>query len=121
MGTGRMAFCGNTVAVITDGILNRTPTPVTQVKPNLPPELERIVNKALEKDRKLRYQNAADIRTDLQRLKRDTQSAKLPAATSAAVRGREPQGIRWKVVVPAAIAVVALTVGSYLYFRRTGN
>src|ERR1700736_2839984 len=123
MATGRMAFCGSTVAVITDGILNRTPTPVTQVNPNLPPELERIVNKALEKDRKLRYQNAADIRTDLQRLKRDTESARVPSATSAVVRVPELQKTRWAVVIPIAIAiaVMVLTAGSYFYFHRTGN
>src|ERR1700692_2138510 len=82
MATGRMAFFGNTAAVIHDGILNRTPTPVRHANPNLLPELERIVNKALEKDRKLRYQNASDIRTDLQRLKRDTTSG--PAAVTDA-------------------------------------
>ena len=121
MATGRMAFCGSTVAVITDGILNRTPPPVTQVNPNLPPELERIVNKALEKDRKLRYQNAADIRTDLQRLKRNTESAMVPSATSAVVRVPKLQKTRWAVVIPIAIAVMVLTAGSYLYFHRTGN
>src|ERR1700688_797198 len=86
MATGRMAFFGNTAAVIHDGILNRTPTPVRHANPNLPPELERIVNKALEKDRKLRYQNASDIGADLQRLKRDTESARAPRATSALPR-----------------------------------
>jgi serine/threonine protein kinase len=116
-----MAFCGNTVSVITDGILNRTPTPVTQVEPNLPPELERIVNKALEKDRKLRYQNAADIRTDLQRLKRDTDSAMAPSATSAVVPARGLQGTGGAAFIPIAVAVVALTAGSYFYFHRTGS
>ena len=72
MATGKMAFLGNTAAVIHEAILNRAPTPLARLHPDLSPELERIVNKALEKDRKLRYQNAADIRTDLQRLKRDT-------------------------------------------------
>ena len=121
MATGRMAFCGNTAAVIHDGILNRAPTPLRQTDPNLPRELERIVNKALEKDRKLRYQNATDIRTDLQRLKRDTESKGVPAATNAVVRVGERQGIPWKAVVSAAIAVVALTAGSYFYFHGTGN
>jgi serine/threonine protein kinase len=116
-----MAFFGNTAAVIHDGILNRTPTPVRHANPNLPPELERIVNKALEKDRKLRYQNASDIRSDLQRLKRDTESARAPRATSELPRVRERQGIRWGIVIPAAMAVVALSSGSYLYFHRTGN
>src|SRR5271168_1619551 len=75
MATGRMAFPGNTAAIIHEAILSRAPVPVARVKPELPPKLEEIINKALEKDRKLRYQNAADIRTDLQRLKRDTESA----------------------------------------------
>jgi serine/threonine protein kinase len=121
MATGRMAFPGKSAAVIHDAILNRAPTPLARVNPDLPPELERIVNKALEKDQKLRYQNAADIRTDLQRLKRDTGSAGVPAATNAVVREGERRGIRWKMVVPAAMAVVALTAGCYLYFHRTGN
>ena len=74
MATGRMAFPGNTAAVIHDGILNRTPVPASQANRGLPPKLNEIVGKALEKDRKLRYQSAADIRTDLQRLKRDNES-----------------------------------------------
>jgi serine/threonine protein kinase len=94
MATGRMAFPGNTAAVVHDGILNRTPSPVTQANPNLPAELERLVNKALEKDRKLRYQSAADIRTGLQRLKRDTESTRLPAATSTSISAGRLLGIR---------------------------
>jgi serine/threonine protein kinase len=121
MATGRMAFSGNTAAVIRDGILNRTPRRLTQVNPDLPQELERIVSKTLEKDRRLRYQNAADIRTDLQRLKRDTESARAPSATSAVVLVREHQGTRWAVFIPIAVAVVALTAGSYFYFHRTGS
>jgi serine/threonine protein kinase len=74
MAAGRPAFPGNTSGVITDGILNRAPVPLTRFNPELPPKLEEIINKALEKDRKLRYQHASDIRTDLQRLKRDTAS-----------------------------------------------
>jgi len=79
MATGRMAFHGNTAAVMYDAILNRAPIPVTQLKPEVPPRLEEIISKALEKDRKLRYQNAADIRTDLQRLKRDKDLARVSA------------------------------------------
>ncbi len=85
MATGWMAFSGNTAAVIHDGILNRGPAPITQVNSNLPPELERIINKALEKDRKLRYQHASDIRTDLKRLQRDTDSGSARVTTSAVV------------------------------------
>ena len=75
MATGRMAFQGNAAAVIHNAILNRAPIPVAQVNPELPPKLGEIINKSLEKDRNLRYQHSADIRTDLQRLKRDTDSS----------------------------------------------
>ncbi|MGC1833654.1 MAG: protein kinase [Candidatus Acidiferrales bacterium] len=119
MATGRMAFPGNSAAAIHDGILNRTPIPASQANHGLPPKLDEVIGKALEKDRKLRYQSTADIRTDLQRLKRDTQSARLPAASGRVAGVGEQRGIPWKVVVPAAIAVVALAVGSYLYFNRT--
>jgi eukaryotic-like serine/threonine-protein kinase len=118
MATGRMAFSGNTAAVIHDAILNRAPTSLIQANPKVPLELGRIVNKALEKDRKLRYQSAAEIRTDLQRLKRATESAQLPAATTGRILAGEQQGIRWKVLVPAAIAIVALAAGSYFFFHR---
>jgi len=77
MATGRMAFLGNSAAVIHDGILNRTPVPASQTHQGLPPKLDEIIGKALGKDRKLRYQSAVEIRTDLQRLKRDTESARL--------------------------------------------
>jgi serine/threonine protein kinase len=71
MTSGRMAFLGNTAAIIYEAILNREPVPLAALKPELPPKLDEIIGKALEKDRKLRYQSAADIRTDLLRLKRD--------------------------------------------------
>jgi len=116
MATGRMAFPGNSAAVIHDAILNRVPVPLARLKPELPPRLDEIIGKALEKDRKLRYQNAADICTDLQRLKRDTESTKAPAAT----RAETAEGIRrlWKVGAPIAAVVVALAAGSYFYLHR---
>lgn len=124
MAAGRMAFPGNSAAVIHDAILNRDPVPLARVNPELPPRLEEIIGKALEKGRKLRYQSAAEIRADLQRLKRDTEPARVSAATSARgvrenlnVRGLP--GIRWKVIIPAAIAVVVLAASSYFYFHRT--
>jgi len=119
MATGRMAFPGNTAAVILDGILNRTPVPMGRLKPELPPKLEEVTDKALEKDRKLRYQSAADIRTDLQRLKRDTESARVPIVTSTAVSAGEHRVILWRVVAPATLVVAALAVGSYFYFHRS--
>jgi tetratricopeptide (TPR) repeat protein len=119
MATGRMAFPGKNAAVIHDAILNRASTPLVRVNPDLPPELERIVKKALEKDRKLRYQSAADIRTDLQRLKRDTDSAGLPSETSAVNGAGGSRGIRGLVITLAAAAVVALATGGYFFFHRT--
>jgi eukaryotic-like serine/threonine-protein kinase len=119
MATGRMAFTGNTAAIAHEAILNRAPVLVARLKPELPPKLEEIINKALEKDRKLRYQTASDIRTDLQRLKRDTDSARVPATTTALVGAGEQRGIRWKVMVPSGFVVVALAAGGYFYFERT--
>ena len=80
MATGRQAFHGNTAGVVHSAILNQRPTAVGRVSPELPPELEQIIDRALEKDRNLRYQTAADLRADLQRVKRDTAP---PVVTSA--------------------------------------
>ena len=77
MATGALPFRGESSAVITDAILNRAPTAAVRLNPDIPPKLEDVVNKALEKDKKLRYQSAADMRTDLQRLKRDTDTSRL--------------------------------------------
>jgi serine/threonine protein kinase len=83
MATGREAFSGSTTALIHDAILNRAPVAASSLNPQLPPELERIINKALEKDRDLRYQSAAEIRADLKRLKRDTDFGRAVGATSS--------------------------------------
>ncbi len=83
MATGRQAFPGNTTAVIHDAILNRAPTPPARLNPDLQPKLEEIISKSLEKDRKLRYQTASDLRADLERLKRDTDSRRSSYALQA--------------------------------------
>jgi len=84
MVTGAQPFRGDTTAAIFDSILHRAPVAPVRLSPEVPAELERIINKALEKDRKLRYQHAADIRTDLQRLKRDSDSKRITVITEPA-------------------------------------
>ena len=84
MATGTLAFHGESTGVLFESILNRTPIPPVRLNHDVPPKLEEIINKALEKDRNLRYQHASDIRTDLQRLKRDTESHKSAAVLEAA-------------------------------------
>jgi len=79
MCTGMLPFRGDTSGVIFESILNRVPAPAIRLNPDMPPKLEEIISKCLEKDRNLRYQHASDIRTDLQRLKRDTESGKAVA------------------------------------------
>jgi serine/threonine protein kinase/sugar lactone lactonase YvrE len=82
MATGQAAFNGNTSAVIFDAILNRTPASPTSINPLLPSKLEEIIGKSLEKDRDLRYQTAAELRGDLKRLKRDTDSSRAPSGST---------------------------------------
>src|SRR3989442_5038899 len=82
---GDLQFHGESSAVICEAIMNRAPVAVVRLNHDVPPDLERIINKALEKDRNLRYQHAADMRTDLQRLKRDSESGHRSAASSGKV------------------------------------
>ncbi len=89
MATGRQAFSGPTAAVVFDAILNRMPPPIVSVNPEVPLELERIVDKAIEKDRQLRYQGAADLKSDLLRLKRDRESGRVSIAGLSQPRSGE--------------------------------
>jgi serine/threonine protein kinase/tetratricopeptide (TPR) repeat protein len=120
MATGALPFRGESSAVIFKSILDGTPTSAVRLNPDVPAELERIINKALEKNRDLRYQHAADIRTDLQRLKRDTESHSSSAASSASGRTRSADSTvtrRKKLgVYILAAALVSLVAGG-LYIR----
>jgi non-specific serine/threonine protein kinase len=117
MVTGRQAFTGATSGVIFDAVLNRTPTPPARVNPDLPPQLELIIGKALEKDRKLRYQNAAELRADLQRLKRDTDSARVSSLGLAAALPVARPWWRRKAALGVAAFIVAavLVLATVLY------
>src|SRR5271169_5505150 len=83
MCTGMLPFRGDTSGVIFDSILNRAPAPAIRLNPDLPPKLEEIMNKAMEKDREVRCQSAAELRADLRRIKRDTESGKITSSNSA--------------------------------------
>jgi Tol biopolymer transport system component/tRNA A-37 threonylcarbamoyl transferase component Bud32 len=121
MATGAMPFRGETSAMICEAIVNRAPVAPVRLNPDLPADLERIVNKALEKDRDLRYRSAADLETDLKRLKRDTESGgatlaiAAAAAVSQVVSTRRPPWLKWAAIA----ALVVVTVALLLVWLRT--
>src|SRR5882762_2534691 len=116
MVTGVQPFRGETSGVITEAILNRRPVAPVRLNPDISAKLEEVINKALEKDKKLRYQSAADIRTDLQRLKRDTESGR---AVSRVEVGLKPTPkstwFRWAAATGATVVAVGLAVGGWFF------
>ena len=119
MCTGTLPFRGDTSGVIFESILNRAPVPPVRLNPDLPVELERIITKCLEKDRNLRYQHVSDVRTDLQRLKRDTDSARISAVQLPMQQGR---WLRWLIpAVVCVVGVIALVFTTGVRWKSSGS
>jgi eukaryotic-like serine/threonine-protein kinase len=114
MVTGALPFRGDSSGVISEAILNRAPVAPKGINPEVPPKLEEIIKKALEKDRELRYQSAAEMRTDLQRLKRDSDigsrilTAPIPPKTATSARRR------WAIITGLATLIIGLALGGWL-------
>ena len=121
MVTGVLPFRGDTSGLIADGILNRTPVAPVRLNPNISPKLEEVINRALEKDRKLRYQHAADMQAELQRLKRDSDSSHSAVAAGEARLKPTRTSTRWGAVTGATLLVIALAVGGWLFFSRKAH
>jgi serine/threonine protein kinase/Tfp pilus assembly protein PilF len=120
MGTGAMAFTGATSGVIFEAILNRPPVPALRLNPALPAGFEQVVNKALEKDRKMRYQSAADMGADLRRLKRETESSRavVPREVLEASAGFSSKSSRWGMLAGAAVLVLLLAIGGAFWYHK---
>jgi serine/threonine protein kinase len=112
MATGQRAFSGNTSGVLIDAILNRHAVPPRSLNPRLPVRLEQIIDKALEKDRKLRYQTASDMKADFERLKRDTESSRTVTMPAVPVAHARPRGRLWLATASlATLVLIAVVAG----------
>src|ERR1700757_1716679 len=120
MATGAMPFTGSTSGVIFEAILNRAPVPPVRLNPAVPAELERVIQKSLEKDRTMRYQSAADMRADLRRIKRETDSSTRPAVSQQNLhdpaRPATPSK-RWPLYAGAAIILLLLAIGGSHWYQ----
>jgi TolB-like protein/Flp pilus assembly protein TadD len=118
MSTGSLPFRGETSALIFNAILERPPVPPVRINPDIPPKLDEIIGKCLEKDRNLRYQHAADTRTDLQRMKRDTETGKAVAGSAATFyRSRRTMFIG----AGTLVFVVAVVMAAFYFTRHTAH
>jgi len=120
MATGTTAFSGSTSGVIFEAILNRAPVPPVRLNPAMPAELERVIHKSLEKDRTMRYQSAADLRADLRRVKRETDTSRTAVAPQHLYDpSRSSQrSKRWPIYAGAVILLLILAIGGSLWYRN---
>jgi predicted Ser/Thr protein kinase len=118
MATGVLPFRGDSTAVLFEAILQKAPVAPVRLNPDVPPKLEDVINKALEKDRTLRYQHASEIRADLQRLKRDTESGKSAAVEVVAPAPASRAKKTW-IAVAAGMVIAALLAAGYFYQRAS--
>src|ERR1700746_100660 len=122
MATGTTAFSGSTSGVIFEAILNRAPVPPVRLNPAVPAELERVINKSLEKDRTMRYQSAADMRADLRRVKRETDSSPRTAVSQQQQNLYDPArpatpSKRWPLYAGAAVVLLLLAIGGSHWYQ----
>jgi serine/threonine protein kinase len=117
MASGQLPFRGDSTAIIFDAILNRAPLAPVRLNPDLPPKLEDIVNKALEKDRNLRYQSAAEMRADLQRVKRDADSGKVVAEIEFDPAFRK----RWLMWIAVGAFGIIAAIAMAIFLRQSGH
>jgi eukaryotic-like serine/threonine-protein kinase len=120
MSTGALPFRGESSGVIFESILNRTPVPALRLNPDLPSELERVISKCLEKDRDLRYQHASDIRADVQRLKRDTESSRFVVSEGSAKLSPvlSQSTARYRLAIAALIVLAASGLTGWFFYTR---
>jgi serine/threonine protein kinase len=119
MTAGRMAFSGHTTAIIHEAILNRAPTPLARVNPEISPDLERIIDKALEKDRETRYQHASDMRADLKRLKRDTDWGRISSSGSRVAQPSVGLARKQYIALAACVALLTAAFAAYHFWPRS--
>jgi serine/threonine protein kinase len=115
MATHKIPFEGTTTAVVFAGLLEHQPVPVLASNPNLPPQVDEIIRKALEKDRDLRYQTAAELRADLKRLKRDSTTVTVAVTPRVTARPRKPKPLPW---AGAAVLLLAAVIGGWLALHK---
>jgi serine/threonine protein kinase len=121
MATGALPFRGESSGAIFNAILERQPVPAVRLNPDLPPELERIINRALEKDRELRYQHASEMRSELLRLRRDRDSGRISSSGSAAAQPSAGLARKQYIVLAACVALLAAAFLAYHFWSRTNT